>query len=133
MRDVYAVIKGIHVSLVVLSGALFTVRGLVSLLRQTWARAGWLRILSQLIDTGLLLAALALLLTLRLNPLTTPWLLTKLSLLVVYILLGHQALNQPHDRWPRLGFYLAALLCFLAMISIAQHHHPLGALRVFFS
>lgn len=131
MRDAYAVIKGIHVSLVVLSGALFAVRGLLALLRQNWAQARWLRTLSQVIDTGLLVAAISLLLILQTNPFTIPWLLSKLSLLVVYILLGHQALNRPHTRFQRVGFYLAALLCFLAMVSIAQHHHPLGALRMF--
>lgn len=129
MPDLAAFLKGLHVSLVLISGALFGLRGLIALMRQSWAQARWLRQLVITIDTALLLAAVALLIILPLNPLTTPWLLSKLVLLVLYIMLGHQALNRPHRRWPRLGWYLAALLCFLAMLSVAQHHHPLGFLR----
>ena len=130
MTSAYAVVKGLHVSLVLISGSLFLLRGLIALRRPAWARARWLRILSQVIDTGLLLAALGLLYILSLNPFGTPWLLTKLGLLLAYIGVGCIALAPATPlRW-RLPSYLLALLCFLAMLSVAQHHHPLGALRL---
>ncbi|MGE4337794.1 MAG: SirB2 family protein [Pigmentiphaga sp.] len=128
MANAYALIKGLHVSLVLISGALFLLRGLIALPRPRWARARWLRILSQVIDTGLLLAALGLLFILALNPLSTPWLLTKLLLLLAYIGAGYFALDPATPFRRRLVCFVAAVLCFLAMLSVAQHHHPLGAL-----
>lgn len=128
MSSAYAVIKGIHVSLVFLSGSFFALRGLVAIF---WPRAVQHRILrrlSILIDSGLLLAAIGLLVILQFVPLSMPWMWSKLSLLVLYIGLGHQAFQSRHSALARFTFYVAALLCFLMMVSVAQHHHPLGAL-----
>lgn len=133
MTDLYAVLKGLHVSLVLVSGGVFALRGLLAQIRPSWAQWHVLRSLSQWVDTGLLLAALGLLAVLRLNPLGTAWLLAKLGLLVLYITAGHQALNRPQPRRRRWAWYLGALACFVAMLSVAQHHHPLGALRVLLS
>ena len=85
--------------------------------------------LSYGIDTSLLGAAVLLLVILQLNPLFTPWLLTKLVLLLVYIALGSMALKRARSRQLRLYYLLAALLCYGFMLSVALTHSPLGALR----
>jgi uncharacterized membrane protein SirB2 len=50
----------------------------------------------------------------------------KVVLLVAYIVLGSFALKRGKTRSRRLGFYVAALLVFGFIFSVARAHHPLG-------
>ena len=127
----YPVIRLTHISLVLVSGALFTLRGLAVLQGQPWARRRAVRMLSYGIDTTLLGAAVLLLVILELNPLLTPWLLTKLVLLLVYIVLGSMALKRARSQQHRLYYLLASLLCYGFMLSVALTHSPRGALLWF--
>lgn len=128
MIEFYPQIKQAHVGFVLLSGGLFAVRGLLLLAGQRWANARPVRWLSYTIDTGLLTAALMLLVALKLNPFVVPWLAVKLVLLVVYVVLGYIALKRARG-WPRVAWYAAALACFGFMYSVARAHHPLGLLQ----
>jgi uncharacterized membrane protein SirB2 len=94
LADHYLLIKAAHVGLAMLSGGLFAGRGVGVLLGAEMPMLTPVRRLSQVIDTALLAAALLLLATLQLNPFATPWLLTKLMLLVAYIVLGTMALRR---------------------------------------
>jgi uncharacterized membrane protein SirB2 len=123
----YLGIKHAHVTLVLLSGGLFALRGLLAVVgRPQWARLNALRYLSWSIDSLLLTAALMLLVVLKLNPFTTPWLATKLVLLVAYIVLGTLALAREASPLRRRLGYLAALACFASMYGVARAHQPLG-------
>jgi len=123
----YSSIRLTHISLVLVSVALFALRGLAVLQGRSWAMRRPVRLLSYGIDTALLGAAVLLLVILSLNPLTTSWLLTKLGLLLAYIVLGSMALKRART-WPaRLACYLAALLCYGFMLSVALTHSPRGA------
>lgn len=127
MIEYYPQLRHAHIGLVMLSGGLFAVRGLIALAgRPDWARLKPLRVLSWSIDTLLLSAALMLLAALKLNPFTTAWLGVKLLVLVGYIVLGIFALSGDRGRWQRAGFYFAALACFSFMYAVARAHHPAG-------
>ena len=127
MISYYLVIKQAHVALVLLSGGLFALRGLLAVLgRPQWARHAALRYLSWGIDSLLLTAALMLLVVLKLNPFTTAWLATKLVLLLAYIVLGTLALAREGSPLRRRLGYLAALGCYAYMVGVARAHHPLG-------
>jgi len=128
MLELYPQIKAAHIALVLASGGLFAVRGLLLLLGQRWAMAAPLRYLSYTIDTALLTAALMLLVVLKLNPFTTGWLLTKLVLLVIYVVLGSLALKRARSERARRICYVAALAVFAFLYSVARAHQPLGAL-----
>lgn len=128
MIEFYPQIKQAHVGFVLLSGGLFALRGLLLLAGQRWANARPIRWLSYTIDTGLLTAALMLLVVLKLNPFVVPWLAVKLVLLVVYVVLGYIALKRAQG-WPRVAWYAAALACFGFMYTVARAHHPLGLLQ----
>jgi uncharacterized membrane protein SirB2 len=130
VAEFYPAIKASHVGLVVLSGTLFAARGLGVLLGGAWPLAAPARRGSQVIDTALLAAALLLLATLHLNPFTTPWLATKLGLLVAYIGFGTFALRRAATRGGKAVAFAAALLCFATMVLVARTHDPLGFLRV---
>ena len=131
MIEFYPQIKLAHIGLVLASGLLFAIRGLLVMLGQRWAMAAPLRWLSYTIDTSLLTAALMLLVVLQVNPFTTAWLATKLILLVVYVVLGTLALKRAKGRGARLATYLAALAVFGFMYSAARAHHPLGVFLFF--
>jgi uncharacterized membrane protein SirB2 len=124
----YSAIRFTHISLVLISGALFALRGLAVLGGQAWAMRRAVRLLSYGIDTGLLSAALLLLIILHLNPFATPWLLTKIALLLLYIVLGTLALKRARTPLVRRYCFVAALLCYGFMLSVALTHSPRGAL-----
>jgi len=126
MASFYLYIKLAHIGLVLGSGALFAIRGLLLLLGQRWPMAKPVRKLSVVIDTLLLVTALMLLWILQLNPLATAWVATKIALLLVYIVLGVLALHRARTRRKRLIAYLAALAVFGFIYSVARAHHPYG-------
>ncbi len=132
MAAFYLEIKLVHIGLVLASGVLFALRGLLLQLGQRWVLAPSIRRASIVLDTLLLLSALLLLAILRLNPFTTPWLATKLILLGVYISLGVIALRRGRSRTTRLVAWLGALLVFVFIYSVARAHHPLGFLLPLF-
>lgn len=128
MIEYYPQIKHAHVGLAMASGALFAVRGAAVLCGWRWPMTWPLRWSSYAIDTALLTAALMLLTILPWGMFANGWLLVKIALLVVYIVLGIFALRRARTWRFRACCYLAALLTFLCVYSIARAHHPLGAL-----
>jgi uncharacterized membrane protein SirB2 len=124
----YPAVKTAHIGLVLASGCLFALRGALVLAGQGWVMATPWRMLSYGIDTLLLTAGVTLWAVLSLNPVTSPWLGTKLLLLLLYIVLGSLALKRARTRAGRRASYAGALLVYLAMGSVALAHHPLGFL-----
>ncbi len=131
MIEFYPQIKFIHILCVILSGSLFTLRGLMMLARSPYTNHIVLRRLSWTIDTTLLVAALILITLLHQYPFVQAWLTVKVVLLVVYIVLGVFALKLGRTREVRLGFYVAALLVFAFIVSVARAHAPWGFLSEF--
>jgi uncharacterized membrane protein SirB2 len=125
----YPALRHLHMGLAFTSGALFALRGAAVLAGQRWPMHWVPRRLSVIIDTGLLAAAIRLLWELRLNPLVVSWLQVKLALLPVYIVLGALALKYARQRGAKTVFYIAALLVYGFMISVALTHSPLGAVE----
>lgn len=127
---VYAHLRTTHITLVLVSGALFALRGLGVLRAHTWPMAPGVRRLSYGIDTALLLAAVGLLQILHLNPLVEPWLQVKLLALLAYIVLGSFALKRARSPRARLVYLVAALACYGLMLVTARTHDPWGFLRL---
>jgi uncharacterized membrane protein SirB2 len=131
MLEYYPQIKLIHVAAVFASGLLFLTRGLmVQTDRQIWAMSGMLRYLSYSIDTVLLAAALSLLAILPAGINSNAWLTAKVVLLLVYIVLGSFALKRARTRQRRRLCFVAALLTYAFMLTIAWTHQPLGVFAV---
>lgn len=128
MIEFYPQIKFVHVTAVILSGSLFTLRGLLMLVRSRWTNHPALRYLSYAIDTTLLTAALMLVTILHQYPFVQTWLTAKVLLLVVYIVLGTFALKRGRTRGVQVACYFAALAVFLFIASIARAHDPRGFL-----
>jgi uncharacterized membrane protein SirB2 len=126
MIEFYAQIRTVHIAAVIASGLLFLIRGGAVQLGASWAMAAPLRYLSYTIDTVLLTAALMLATILQQFPFVQGWLTAKVLLLVVYIVLGSFALKRGRNRTVRASCWIAALLVYLFIVSIARAHDPLG-------
>jgi len=126
MLAYYPEIKLVHIVAVLASGGLFFIRGLVLHLGGKWAMAAPLRYLSYTIDTVLLTAALMLATMLHQYPFVHGWLTVKVLLLVVYIVLGSFALKRGQTKRTRVISWIAALLVYAFIISVARAHHPAG-------
>ena len=129
MEAFYLEIRTVHIWSVIASGALFALRGgAFNLLGATWPKALPARLLSWTIDTTLLTAALILMTIVRQYPFVDHWLTVKVTLLVVYIGLGTQAFAMRRPKAVRIGFWIAALMVFGFIVTVARAHHPLGFL-----
>jgi len=126
MIEFYQQIKWVHVAAVLSSGGLFALRGLAMLAGARWHMAAPLRYLSYTIDTVLLTAALMLATMLRQYPFVQGWLTTKVLLLVVYVVLGSYALKRGSTPAVRAWTFIAALLVYGFIISVARAHDPRG-------
>ena len=126
----YLQILHLHVGSVVLSGGLFATRALLRVANNPLANHRGLRVLSYVIDTSLLIAAIFLALIIHQYPFVNGWLTTKVLLLVLYIGLGTIALKRARTRVGRTLAMSAALLVFLFIIGVAVRHHPAGWLHV---
>ncbi len=122
----YPEFRLLHIGCVAFSGALFTVRGLMRIADLAVANHWTLRWTSYVVDTALLGAAIALTLILHQYPFVNAWLTTKALLLPLYIAFGIIALRHARTRPGRSAAFLAAILTFAYMLSVAFAHDPAG-------
>lgn len=128
MIEFYPQIKQFHIFVALLSGTIFALRGAFVLAGASWPQALPVKWLSYTVDTALLTAALMLLTILPWAMFGNGWLLVKVTLVVVYVVLGVFALRRGRTRRQRAVCYVLALLTFGAIYGIARAHHPLGTL-----
>ena len=126
MIEFYPQIKSIHIAAVFVSGLLFFIRGAALHVGMKWPMAAPLRSLTYVVDTILLTAAVTLAVILHQYPFVNSWLTVKVLLLVVYIALGTLALKRGSTRRTRVLCWVAALLVYVLIVSVARAHHPLG-------
>ncbi|KIQ97584.1 SirB2 family protein [Lysobacter sp. A03] len=131
MIEFYPQIKSIHIAMAITSGLIFALRGAGVLAGMRWPHWLPVRWTSYTVDTALLTAALMLLTMLPGAMFANGWLTVKLLLLVVYIVLGVFAIKRGRTRLAKAGFYIAALLTFGMVYSIARAHSPWGFLNAF--
>lgn len=122
----YLLLKTLHQSLVAVSISGFTARGLGQLSGARWVSRPLAKRLPHLIDTLLLLSALALLWALQLNPLSSPWLAAKLAGLLLYIALGALALQTRRPARQKALAFATALTTVGWMVSVAISKSPWG-------
>jgi uncharacterized membrane protein SirB2 len=126
--DGYQILKAIHVGAVALSGLGFFARGSGQLANARWVRTAAARRLPHVVDTILLASAVGLAWTMRLSPIQTPWLAAKILGLCAYIGLGLVSLRFAKTNSLRLASWLAALLVFGYIVSVATTKNPFGFL-----
>jgi len=122
----YTTLKQLHVALVAASGVGFLLRGVLMLRTSPVLHARWLRVAPHVIDTGLLASAIALVVIGAYDVLRSPWLLTKIGLLMLYIALGTIALKRGRTLQQRSVAFVAAVAVFAANVVTALAKRPLG-------
>jgi len=127
----YLTLKTIHHSAVALSFSGFFARGLASLMGAHWVRGRAARSVPHVVDTVLLASAIALAWMAGINPVHTPWLMAKIIGLLVYIGLGLVALRPAFPTRIRAMAWLAALVTFVYIVSVAISKNVLGLLAWF--
>jgi len=123
-------VKTIHQAAVALSFLGFVARGIGAFSGASWVQERLARTLPHVVDTVLLLSALALAWLYRLDPTATPWLRAKVIGLVLYVVLGMLALKPGRPMALRGAAWVAALLVFAWIVSVAITKSPLGFLSL---
>ena len=121
--DSYVIFKHVHMTAVALSGLLFMVRGLWLLQGSAQLQAKWVKITPHVVDTLLLVSAIAMLVVAQQFP---AWVHVKITLLVVYIGLGLMAFKKAKTQGQKLTFLLAAMAVYMFLISVALTKSPAG-------
>jgi len=124
----YAAWKLLHQTTAVLSLAGFVVRGLGSFVQAAWVRHRFTRVAPHAVDTLLLLSALVMAWMLRATPSSAPWLVAKIAGLLLYIGFGMLALQPGRPLGLRIAAWVAALVVFGWIVSVALTKLPLGLL-----
>jgi uncharacterized membrane protein SirB2 len=122
----YPTVKLVHQGAVALSLTGFLVRGAASLAGAAWVHGKAARSLPHVVDTVLLLSALALAWLLRLTPGNAPWLLAKVAGLILYVGLGVVALRPGRSQAVRATAWGLALVVAGWIVSVAITKSPLG-------
>ena len=122
----YAALKLVHQAAVALSLAGFVARGAGMLTGASWIGSRSAKTLPHVVDTMLIVSAIALAWMLRLSPVNAPWIAAKIAGLLVYIALGVVALRAGRTRAIRAAAFVAALLTFGWIVSVAITKDPRG-------
>lgn len=124
LATLYPGLKHAHVGLVALSYGLFVLRGVFAI-RGEYQPTRLTNMVVHGVDTLLLICGVSLAFLLHLNPLTTPWLMTKLIALAVYVLVAATLVRRGQRRATRLLGWILAQLIFLYMVLVALTRNPL--------
>lgn len=116
----YVIAKHLHLTAVVVTLALFLLRGGWMLAGSGMLRRRWVRIVPHVVDTVLLLSALYLAIGVYGWPGTGQhWITAKLVALVAYVVLGTIALKRGRTQGMRVSAFVAALIVFAYIVQTA--------------
>ena len=117
--------KDIHVSCVIVTFILFSVRGLWMIVDSDLLQRKWTKRIPPVVDTILLASAIVLAVTIHQYPFVHAWLTAKVVALLFYIGLGMLALTYGKTKKIRIINWLAAQLCFIYIVAVALTKNPL--------
>ncbi|MBR0564670.1 SirB2 family protein [Azoarcus sp. L1K30] len=122
----YQALKHFHVTCVILSISGFTLRGWWMFSGHRLLNHRFTRTLPHVIDTGLLASAIGLAAMSGQYPLQASWVTAKVVGLIGYIFLGTVALKRGKTRSVRAVAFIAAVLVFSWIVSVALSKNPAG-------
>ena len=125
----YPTLRFTHVSCVIISYALFVVRGIWMMRSSTLLQSRWVRVMPHVVDTVLLASAVALAFVAHQYPIANDWLTAKVIGLLLYIALGTIALRRGKTRRARIGAWVGAQAVYLYIVAVAITRNPLPLYR----
>lgn len=127
---IYYTIKQIHVIAVVVSVFGFMLRGWWMIAANPLLGHRLTRVVPHVVDTVLLLSAITLAMMIAQYPFVADWVTAKVLGLLVYIGLGMLALRRGPNRSVRVSAWLAALVVYAWIASVAIDKQPWGFLAI---
>lgn len=121
----FLLLKGLHITCAITTYTLFFLRGIWSFKESPIMRQSWVRIVPHIVDTLLLVTALALAFTIHQYPFVDAWLTAKILGVLLYIGLGFVALKYGKTRTMRISAWLAAQAVFVYIVLVAVSHNAL--------
>lgn len=120
----YYTLKHFHIGCAAASGSLFLLRGVWMLRASPLLQQRWVKVVPHLIDTALLVSALALAAWSAQYPFVQGWLTAKVLALLGYIVLGTIALKRGRTLASRTGALVGALALFGYIVAVAVTRQP---------
>ncbi|MDR5738191.1 SirB2 family protein [Caballeronia sp. LZ016] len=128
MGDYFLPIRALHMACAGISIAGFVLRWIWMLLDSRLLAARATKIIPHIVDTLLLVSAIALVAIIGFGP-NAAWLSAKIAGLLVYIVLGTLALKRGRTKGARAVFGVLAIIVFAFIASVARTHDPAGFLH----
>lgn len=122
----YLAVKHLHVTCVVISGLGFGLRAWWMLQQSSYLQARLTRILPHIVDSTLLVSAIALAVMSEQYPFRDGWLTAKVCGLLAYIACGTVALKRGKTPGLRRGFAVLAVLAYGYIVGVALSRSPLS-------
>lgn len=120
MANYYLLLKHIHITFVVLTLISFSLRGYWMIRESPLLHRKLTRVLPHIIDTVLLISAIAMVFIAGFSLLSQSWLSAKILALLVYIILGTIALKRGPTKSIRIISFIGALLVFSYIFFVAM-------------
>ena len=114
------ILKHLHITLAVLSVALFTYRFILTLIASEKLNRKWLKISPHVIDTFLLIAGISLAVKLHFNPMEQMWLAEKILALFAYIFTGYYTLKLARNKPMQILGFLGAIGWVMLIVRLAM-------------
>jgi uncharacterized membrane protein SirB2 len=115
----YMLIKNIHMAFAVLTTLGFVLRGVWMLQESALLQKKVVKILPHIVDTVLLVSAIALVVMSGQYPWVAAWVGIKIVLLVAYIVVGTFALKRGKTKQQRTLFFAVSIAILLALFAVA--------------
>jgi len=122
----YMAFKHIHMTLALISILSFILRSIWAFQGSALLQKKLVKIAPHIIDTLLLLSAIALMLQTNIYPFTPAgaWLSAKLIALVLYIIFGVMTLKKAKNNPQRAIYFTLSLISFGYIFAVARAHTP---------
>jgi len=117
--SIYFIIRTIHIACAVATAFSFSLRGFWMLQESALLQARFTKIIPHVIDTILLVSAIALVMISNQYPTLLNWISLKIILLLAYIGFGTFALKRGRTKGHRAICFVAALLCIAGIFMLA--------------
>jgi len=112
--------KHLHMTLAVISVALFILRFAWTVMESQKLQQKWVKISPHIIDTFLLAIGVVMAVKLAINPMEQMWLAEKLFAVVAYIFTGYYALKLARNRVMQIFGFLGAMGWVMLIFRIAS-------------
>lgn len=116
----FEMLRQIHITCALATGMLFVIRGFWMMMDGPKLKQPVIKIAPHVIDTVLLLSAMAMLVVASIHPFSQPWLLAKFVALLVYIMFGLLAFRFAPNKGLKILCWMLAVATLFCIYGFAM-------------